>query len=377
MKQAWQVTLERFYHPKTKLFYEYISSYEKNKWLAHLPTTEEIARQYPNEYGYGTGMEDCMISAGVILDMIADQYAVTGDKKLRKIARHAFEGVYQTATVHGIRGFLPRGLGPDQKSYYIASSRDQYTHAVHGLWVYHQSPLSEEADRKKVAQVLTAIADRMRETVIPENNYNVLMADGRPDPRGIQKMWEVKAHEAARLPMIYAAAWITSGDEKYYNYYREYIAEAVDQSFAIEDQTPTYSLLQMQSCFELLSSIETDTNLKEKMHDIMRDVSQRAAKRAVRADEASRNLDFTRLPTDWRTGEGIGSGTEYRKIWYNPRESGEAAITQLIGGCAAFDETQKKLLTDALLRIDYNRVATGGIFYLQGAYWKARRAGCL
>src|SRR5690606_37863441 len=149
--------------------------------------------------------------------------------------------------------------------------------------------------------------------------------------RGIQKMWEVKAHEAARLPMIYAAAWITSGDEKYYNYYREYIAEAVDQSFAIEDQTPTYSLLQMQSCFELLSSIETDTNLKEKMHDIMRDVSQRAAKRAVRADEASRNLDFTRLPTDWRTGEGIGSGTEYRKIWYNPRESGEAAITQLIG----------------------------------------------
>src|SRR5690606_23891069 len=121
---AWKVSLERFYHPRTKLFYDFITSYEKGKWLSHLPTAEEISRQYPNEYGYGTGMEDCMISAGVMLDMIADQYAVTGDPKLKKVARNTFEGVYRTATIHGINGFLPRGLSPeDGKSFYIASSR--------------------------------------------------------------------------------------------------------------------------------------------------------------------------------------------------------------------------------------------------------------
>jgi hypothetical protein len=378
MERAWKVSFERFYHPKTKLFYDYITSYEKNKWLAHLPTREEISRQYPNEYGYGTGMEDCMISAGVMLDLIADRYAVTGDRKLKQIARDVFEGVYRTATVHGINGFLPRGLSPeDAESCYIASSRDQYTHAVHGLWVYHRSPLSEGPARKRIARVLTAIADRMKATVIAENNYNALMADGRQDPRGIQKMWEVKAHEAARLPMIYAAAWIVSGDEKYYHYYREYIADAVAQSFDIEDQTPTYSLLQMQSCFELLSSIEKDMTLKKQMDDIMGDVSRRAAQRAIRANQIAKTLDLTLLPSDWRTGEGIRTGSVAREVWYNPRESGEAAVTQLIGGCGALDKVQREMLNTAILRIDYDRVATSGIFYLQGAYWKARRYGCL
>jgi hypothetical protein len=378
MKQAWDVSLERYYHPRTKLFYDYITSYEKGKWLSHLPTADEVSRLYPNEYGYGTGMEDCMISAGVMLDMVADKYAVTGDESLKQIARNIFEGVYLTATAHGTDGFLPRGLTPDDgKSYYIASSRDQYTHAVHGLWVYHQSPLSEGPARKRVAYILTKIADRMKATVIPENDYNSLMADGRPDPRGIQKMWQVKAHEAARLPMIYAAAWVASGDDAYYKDYRQYIAAAVEQSFAIEDQTPTYSLLQMQSCLELLSSIETDLKLKEQMKEIMRNVSERAAQRAIRASVAAESLDFTLLPTDWRTGDGIRTGSESRKVWYNPRESGEAAITQLIAGCKSFEEAQVELLRTAILRIDYKLVASSGIYYLQGAYWKARRYGCL
>ncbi len=378
MKHAWQVSLERFYHPRTGLFYDFIGSYETGKWLSHLPTAEEISRQYPNEYGYGTGMEDCMISAGVMLDMIADQYAVTGNPKLKKVARSAFEGVYRTATVHGITGFLPRGLTPDDgKSYYIASSRDQYTHAVHGLWAYYRSPLSKGVVRKRIAHVLTGIADRMRATITPENNYNVLMADGRQDPRGIQKMWEVKAHEAARLPMIYAAAWITSGRDQYYDYYREYIQAAIDQSFDIEDQTPTYSFLQMQSSLELILSIEKDKVLRSKIQAIMQDVSRRAATRATRATEIAETLDFTMLPADWRTGEGIRTGSEARKVWYNPRESGEAALSQVMAAPELFTGSQKEMLLKAIERIDYDHVATGGIFYLQGAYWKARRYGSL
>ncbi len=378
MMHAWKVSLERFYHPRTKLFYDFITSYEKGKWLSHLPTAEEISRQYPNEYGYGTGMEDCMISAGVMLDMIADQYAVTGDPKLKKVARNTFEGVYRTATIHGINGFLPRGLSPeDGKSFYIASSRDQYTHAVHGLWAYYRSPLSDGPVRKRIAHVLTGIADRMRATVIPENNYNVLMADGRQDPRGIQKMWEVKAHEAARLPMVYAAAWITSGRVEYYEYYREYVEKAIDQSFDIEDQTPTYSFLQMQNSLELILSVEKDEALRSKIHEIMRDVARRAAARAVRADEVAKTLDFTLLPSNWRSGDGIRTGSEARKVWYNPRESGEAALSQLIGGRELFSDSQKELLVKAIERLNYDRVATAGIFYLQGAYWKARRYGSL
>lgn len=378
IQRAWEVSMERFFHRDTKLFYEYITSYAKGQWLAHLPTSEEIGRQYPNVYGYGTGMEDCMISAGVMLDMIVDRYAVTGESGLKRVANDVFEGVYRTATAPGTNGFLPRGLSPKGgKSYYIGSSRDQYTHAVHGLWVYYNSPLSKGPARKKIAKVLTGIADRMRENVTPENDYNALMANGEPDPRGIQKMWEVKAHEAARLPLVYAAAWVASGQQKYYDYYREYIGPAVEQSFAIEDQTPTYSFLQMQSCLELLYGIETDEKLKTQMREVMKDVAARAARRAIPAGALAESLDLSLLPTDWRTGDAIASGSLARKVWYNPRESGEAALTQIIDGCQSFDETQKQLLRKAILRIDYDRIASGGIFYLQGAYWKAKRYGCL
>ena len=37
----------------------------------------------------------------------------------------------------------------------------------------------------------------------------------------------------------------------------------------------------------------------------------------------------------------------------------------------------KRLLTRAITRLDYDRVSSCGIFYLQAAYWKARRCGLM
>ncbi|MEN6352239.1 MAG: hypothetical protein ABFD02_02185, partial [Bacteroidales bacterium] len=83
----------------------------------------------------------------------------------------------------------------------------------------------------------------------------------------------------------------------------------------------------------------------------------------------------TMLTSDWRDGVGIKTGSEYRKVWYCVRESGEAALTQLMLISESFPEDQKLLLIQAITRLDYKRVSTSGIFYLQGAYWKARRLG--
>lgn len=83
VERAWEVTWQRFYLPRTRLFYDYLTSYEPGRELAHLPTAQEAAQQFPNECGYGTGMEDCMISAGAMLSLIVDRYAVTGEEILR------------------------------------------------------------------------------------------------------------------------------------------------------------------------------------------------------------------------------------------------------------------------------------------------------
>lgn len=373
-ERAWEVTWGRFYLPGTHLFYDYLTSYESGRGLAHLPTADEVRRQVPNECGYGTGMEDGMISAGVMLSLIVDRYAVTREETLRERAYDVFQGVRLCSAAHGVTGFLARAVcHEDLTSIYPNSSRDQYTHAVHGLWHYFHSPLCGEGTKAEIGAVLSAVADRMTRNVTPENDYDSLRADGTRDTRGISRMWNVKGHEAARLPMIYAAAWDATGKRDYYDLYRKYVGPAVGQSLAVEDRQPTYALLQMQDSMELLEALETDAVLKRQMREVMAMVSKRCAGRAANADKAAQKLDLTLLCSDWRTGEGLSPTGSYRKVWYNIRESGEAALTQLMDSGSAFPDEQQALLSRAITRLDYDRVSSGGIFYLQAAYWKARR----
>lgn len=374
--QAWNVSWNRYFNKGTQQFYDYLSSYKKGDELDHLPTANEVNRQYPNFQGYDTGMEDCMISAGVILSMIVDQYEITKNEKLRKYAYSVFQGIKRSATVHGVPGFLARGVCvEDRKSIYISSSRDQYTHAVHGLWCYFHSPLCDSKTKIEIGKILSAIADRMKQNVTPENDYDSMRADGTHDTRGISRMWNVSGHEAARLPMIYAAAWNTTGNDEYYQLYRKYIGQAIRQSFLIEDRTTTYALLQVQCSLELLLSLEQESELINQMKEIMKMVSKKAYPRAINANNSASKLDLTMVGSDWRTGEGLNPKGEYRKVWYCIRESGEAALAQLMYSEGVFAEEQKRLLIHAITQLDYRRVSSNGIFYLQGAYWKARKLG--
>jgi hypothetical protein len=375
VEQAWRASWTKFYSPRTRQFYDYLTSYLPGRELAHLPTAEEVARQHPNPYGYGTGMEDCMISAGVMLDTLVDRYAVTGRKALRERAYDVFRGIRLSATVHGVPGFLARGVCvEDRKSVYVNSSRDQYTHAAHGCWRYLHSPLCNNRTKIEIGAILSGFADRMTRNVTAANDYDSLRADGTRDPRGISRMWNVKGHEAARLPMIYAAAWDATGNPAYRDLYRKYIEPAVQQSFTVEESQPTYALLQMQCSLELLETLEQDADLKRQMREIMTMLAKRCAVRAARAERDGAALDVAAVGTDWRTGEGISTAGKYRKVWYNIRESGEAALAQLMNG-TRLPEEGKERLARAILRIDYDRVSSNGVFYLQAAYWKARRLG--
>ncbi|MGB3121812.1 MAG: hypothetical protein WBE58_23505, partial [Verrucomicrobiales bacterium] len=137
MDRAWEVTWNRFYLPQVQTFGDYLSSYESGREQAHLPTAEEVKRQYPNPCGYSTGMEDGAILGGAMLSLLCDRFAATRDESLRQKAVNVFAGLYRCATVHGVRGFVARNVCPeDARSTYLNSSRDQVTHFVHGLWQY-------------------------------------------------------------------------------------------------------------------------------------------------------------------------------------------------------------------------------------------------
>jgi len=113
MDRAWEVTWNRFYLPKVQTFADYLSSYENGREQAHLPTAEEVQRQFPNPCGYSTGMEDGAILGGAMLSVLCDRFAVTGEESLRGQAADVFAGLRRCVTVHGVRGFVARNVCPE------------------------------------------------------------------------------------------------------------------------------------------------------------------------------------------------------------------------------------------------------------------------
>lgn len=389
VQQAWDVLWSRFYLKKVHTFGDYLSSYEPGKEQAHLPTADEVRRQYPNPCGYSTGMEDGMILNGAMLSILADRHAVTQEEAMRAQAAEVFSGMKLCATVHGVPGFVARNVCPeDGRSVYINSSRDQITHFVHGLWKYHHSPLADEATRAEIKTILAAVAERMIQYVTPENDYDFCRADGQRCPLGICRMWKVQAHEAARLPMIYAAAWDITREERYRIEWRRYAKEAVEQSAKPDENKPAYALLQMQCSLELLHALEPEAELKGQIHATMQHVADLAAKRMVKvwAQIQQKDAETMRmLGPDWRTvpvwknqkGYPNPQWGPYREIWHITREIGESAVVGLMLEPKSFGAEQTQLLRDFLLAFDYSHNSSCGILYHVGAYWKARRAEVL
>lgn len=389
IERAWDVTWSRFYLPGVQTFGDYLSSYGKGREQSHLPSAEEVKRQYPNPCGYSTGMEDGAILGGAMLSILCDRFEVARDESLKQKAADVFQGLRRCVTVHGVRGFVARNVCPeDARSTYINSSRDQVTHFVHGIWQYYHSPLPTDEIKAQIRTVLADVADRMIATVTPGNDYDFLRADGQRCPLGICRMWNVQPHEAARLPMIYAAAWDVTKDQRYHEQWRKYAAEAIEQSANPGEQKPAYALLQMQCSLEVLHALEPDPRLKETIHARMAHVRDLAAKRftSVLSSLSKKSPEEMRMTgPDWRTvpvwknqkGYPNPQWGPFREIWHLTREAGESALILLMGDGAAFTGDQRAAFAQLVSRFDYEHNASCGIIYHLAAYWKARKLNLL
>lgn len=389
MTQAWKVLWNRFFLKNVGTFGDYLSSYEPGQEQAHLPTAEEVQKQFPNPCGYSTGMEDGMILNGAMLSLLADRYEVTHEDSLRALAAQVFRGMHLCVSVHGVPGFVARNVCPaDGQSVYLNSSRDQYTHFVHGLWKHYHSPLADKATQVRIQTILAAVAERMLEYVTPENDYDFCRADGQHCPLGICRMWQVQAHEAARLPMIYAAAWDVTRNERYRTEWRRYVQQAVDQSATPEPNKPAYALLQMQCSLELLHALEPQPELKAQIQNVMLHVGDLATRRTekVWAQVQQKGAETMRmLGPDWRSvplwknqkGYPNPQWGAYREVWHITRELGESALVPLMASPPQVQPQQTQRLQHFIQAFDYQHNSSCGILYHLAAYWKARRLGVL
>ena len=272
---AWEVVFRRFFCPDTELFYDFVID-DGNAWH-HLPSVEDIKASVPNPCGWGTGMEDSTLNGGTLMDALVSAYALTGDGRIKEYADKVFRGLLRCV---GEDGFIARSISPfDKKSYYIESSRDQYTHWIYGALRFYDSPLCDEGQKAQIRQVLTAVADRCTRDVTQKNEYHLTRAD-----RSIGlvcKMWGgVGAHEILRLPMFYLAAYHVSGEEKYKNEYSKYIAEAVEGSASHRPESMRcYCSLQMQCSLRVV--YDYDPTLRETLLEIMKKNAEYGTKKAI------------------------------------------------------------------------------------------------
>lgn len=371
MIEAEETIWSRFYSPITNLFYDYLTSYTDGKELAHLPTAAEIEREYPNDCGYGTGMEDCMISAGVMMTSVLNRYAVDNYNDGPKRAELIFDGIERCTNMVPGEGFVARGVSPyATKYFYRGTSRDQVTHAVSAMWEYYRSGLPNESVKIRIRRIITDIADRMIKNVCPETDFDFLRADETACPRGICKMENVQPHEAARLVMIYAAAWNMTGEKKYYDLWRTKIENAALLSLHPSCGTASYALLQMQDSLRLLEILEPDSRIRKILREAAAEASALAESRIARLEKQGSQYDLSELAPDWREVGGLVD--PYRSVWYYPRECGEISLVLLDDPNRRFSESSKDFLYETLEKIDFQHLSSCGAFDLLAAWWVLR-----
>lgn len=279
MEVLWNGSKKVYYSPKTNLFY--------TRPVVDVPPPEDMKvlkplkkSGVPNWHGGGSGTEDCSMLGGIILAGLCDKYKVLKDEETIVRARAMFQGLKLAATVHGDRGFIARGVSPiDAKTIYPGSSRDQYTHSIHGMWRYFNSTMATKKDKKDIKKIFSDIADKMIREVRADANppYSFKFYKGMDDDRGVAKMLEVNPHEAARLSMFYACAYDVTKNRKYYELYRKHLPYAIEHSAEIINMpknklrwwVPAYAVLQMASSLEVLYVLEKDAKTKKQIEDVM------------------------------------------------------------------------------------------------------------
>ena len=226
MNSIWRYLREELFCPETNLFYDCRTSRDPVLRFEFLPTAEEIAADFPNPCGWSTGMEDCMLNAGSILDTLAlENEAGDGDPAF---AGRVLDGIFRCTTVHGRPGFVVRGLSPrDGKSCYSNSSRDQFSLAVYGTWRYLRAfPEASDSDRERARFILRSVAEFCEQRITPENDFDLGRLDG--GRALVSKLWNCAAHEALRLPMIYAAAFEATSEDRWLVLARRYAAQGTE-----------------------------------------------------------------------------------------------------------------------------------------------------
>ena len=332
-------------------------------WRKAVPppdATNNLYRMYKGRPGgWGPpGVGDAPLICGTALSGLVDKWETTHDPAVREDARKVARGVLNLAVLHGYSGFVCRGFCADNRTTVSLSSRDQYTHWVHGLWRYVSSSMADPEITGEYRVRIAEVAAFMEVRVTEAHEWNFGLADSvEKDYRGICTMWgpEVWPHEAARLPMIYCAAFLATGDAHWRDQYEKYIDAALEKTLEIRTMNPRkiagrmpcYSLFQANTSFEPILAYERDPGRVAKIRAAMSAFAGLARARAEHANPAK---------------------PPYGMCW-----DGELLLTQLMDPADGLDDRGRAFLAAAVKRQDLAKSGVCRAAHIFAAYWRNRR----
>lgn len=314
----------KLYSLETGLFYDRIQP--GNDPFSDLPDLSEIANQFPNPGGWGTGMEDSSINAGHMLECLALEHLLYGTEIFRK-AKNVLRGIRLCESVHGKNGFLVRSVSHrDGRSCYINSSRDQLTMIAAGMYdLYRLVPGLPEDERALIRTILSEIAAYCIRTVTPENNYSYLRLDG--GRALVSTLWKCDVHEMLRLPMIYGAAWECCREERFLSEALEYMEEGirVSENFDENKYYWDFPLVQMQLSLDVLRNCPALAEFHGTLEVLMDRVAFAACREFLRILELCENYEG-----DWYVYNSGWRQLPMRIMGDSLKQSGGSAV---LDGC--------------------------------------------
>ena len=246
---------QHFIHRDTQMFYDL-------DWRVHgryVPTTEEIARGFPNRAGWHTGMENPAHNAGQYLAAVVLRHQLGHDAASADEARLLFSGMKRLCDAAKDPGFLPRGVALDGASHYTNSSCDQTTMFLNGIFRYYESDIPTEEEKQAIRQIWQNMLARWE-----RDGWEDRTEDGQPAWYG--DIGAITNDRASRLLMALLAGAVVTGDEHWRRLYNQKLEE---QDYARlktgppRSGGPLYVLDQNQVAWRLLVDLEDDPAIRQ------------------------------------------------------------------------------------------------------------------
>src|SRR5262249_906551 len=244
-----------FTHPETRMFYDLAHRVDGFPWL---PTAAEIAREFPNARGGGTGMENGALNAAQHIPGLLLRYQLTGDPTAAEQARFYLCGLQHLCGAARDPGFLPRALAPDGVSHYPNSSVDQYTMLFLGLLRYFASAVATPEDRASIKHIWQSILVRWE-----RDGWEDRREDGRAATFG--DIGAIHPGRSSRLLAALLGGTVITGDEHWRRVYREKLSE--HDGARLKQNMPEagralYVFDQNQASWRLLYELEDEPAIK-------------------------------------------------------------------------------------------------------------------